>query len=423
MNDAVAQEREYAGLGLRGLALFIDTLIWLFFIGQVAANIPGSVYEDEPVVGGVVFLVLFSAAFNYFWLTEWKWGKTLGKAICSIHVTDEDGGRPTFGPTTIRNLLRLVDVIVIGPLLIANTPRHQRLGDRFAHTVVVRDQPARAPVPANPHPNPATPAPATAVAQGGTNPATGDTAPAPVPAPPPYKPPTSPWSGRGVGIPPASWRPLTVMWGILTVIGLLIVEAIVVSAFDPDLDSLGSKLAVQALLAVTLAGVALAFAGSLAAPLEALRHLGVRRFAASALGLAALTYVVYIVFAAIYGALVQPEQDDVTRELGIDDGGFGAVVAGALIIAVAPVSEEIFFRGFMYGGLRSRLPVWAAALISGGIFGLLHYTDPNSLTVVPQLALLGVVLAWLYERTGSLWPPIMLHVVNNAIAFAIVTST
>jgi membrane protease YdiL (CAAX protease family) len=36
---------------------------------------------------------------------------------------------------------------------------------------------------------------------------------------------------------------------------------------------------------------------------------------------------------------------------------------------------------------------------------------------------LGILLAWLYERTGSLWLPIMLHVVNNAIAFAVLTST
>jgi membrane protease YdiL (CAAX protease family) len=67
--------------------------------------------------------------------------------------------------------------------------------------------------------------------------------------------------------------------------------------------------------------------------------------------------------------------------------------------------------------------VWAAAALSGAVFGLLHYTDPDSIGVVPQLAVLGVLLAWLYERTGSLWPPILLHVVNNAIAFVVVTST
>ncbi len=407
MIDPAVQQPAYAGLGQRGLAVFLDSLIWLFFIGQVAANIPESVYEDQPVVVGVIFLALFSAAFNYFWLTEWKWGKTLGKAICSIHVTDEDGERPAFGPTTVRNLLRLVDMVVIGPVLIANSERHQRLGDRFAHTIVVRDRPATAAAaPASPHPaNPPNPVPATAPA-----------------TPPPYQPPVSPWAGRGVGIPKAGWTPLTVVWGILTVIGLLIVESIVVAAFDPDLESLGSKLAIQGMLAITLIGVSLAYAGSLAAPVGALKRLGLRRFVPSALGLAALTYFAYLIFAAIYGALVQPEQDDLTRELGLDDGGLGVVFAGVLIIAVAPVSEEVFFRGFMYGGLRSRLPVWAAAAVSGAIFGLLHYTDPDSIAVVPQLALLGVVLAWLYERTGSLWPAIVLHVINNAIAFAIVTS-
>jgi uncharacterized protein len=420
--DPAAQPPAYAGLGQRTLALFLDSLIWFFFIGQVAANIPESVYDDEPVIVGVVFLALFSAAFNYFWLTEWKWGKTLGKAICSIHVTDENGGRPAFGPTTVRNLLRLVDVLVIGPVLIANTERRQRLGDRLAHTIVVRDQPARAPVPATPHPVAANPIPATPPARGVTNPAAADAGAAPAPAPPPYTPPVSPWSGKGIGIPKPEWRPITVVWGILTVIGLLIVESIVIAAFDPDLESIGSKLALQGALALTLIGVSLAYAGSLAAPVATLRRLGLRRFVASALGLAALTYFAYLIFAAIYGALVQPEQDDLTRELGLDEGGFGVVVAGVLIIAVAPVSEEVFFRGFMYGGLRSRLPVWAAAAISGAIFGLLHYTDPDSLTVVPQLALLGVVLAWLYERTGSLWPAIILHVINNAIAFAIVTS-
>ena len=39
-----------------------------------------------------------------------------------------------------------------------------------------------------------------------------------------------------------------------------------------------------------------------------------------------------------------------------------------------------------------------------------------------QLAVLGIVLAWLYERTGSLWPPIALHVFNNALAFAVLVS-
>ena len=413
MSGAGAQEVEYAGLGLRSLAFFLDALVWLVLLSQIAGNIPQSVYEDEPVVVGVIFLVLFSLGFNYFWLTEWKWGKTLGKAICSIRVRTENGGDLRFGPSTVRNLLRLVDVIVIGPILIASSDRRQRLGDRAAHSVVVRDRPTPLAV-SHPHPTPPVAA----------NPATAATVAAPAPTPP-QQPPVgkaSPWA-RSIGIPEAGFRPLTVLWGILVLIGLLTVETVVVAGFDPKLESLGAKLAVQGFLAVTLIAVALGFAGWRRSPRSALNGLGVRGFAGSALGLAAVAYIAYIVFAAVYSLLVQPEQEDLTKDLGFDDGGVGPIIAGFLIVALAPLSEEIFFRGFMYGGLRRRLPVWGAAAISGLVFGLLHYTGPDSIGVVPQLAVLGVLLAWLYERTGSLWPPIMLHVVNNGIALAIVTST
>jgi membrane protease YdiL (CAAX protease family)/uncharacterized RDD family membrane protein YckC len=422
VSNPAVQEVPYARLGQRTLAALLDNLVWLIFLSQIAANIPQQTYEDEPIVVGVIFLALFSAWFNYFWFTEWKWGKTIGKAVVSIHVTGEDGGRPGFGPTTVRNVLRLVDVLGIGPILIANSERHQRLGDRFAHTIVVRDQ--RAPVTATPIPHPATsaagsPGPGTAGA------AMPSTAAPPIPPPPPADAPpagsASPWK-KTIGIPHGGWRPIHVVWGVVAMIVLVGIEAAVVSAFDPDLDSVAATLSVQALLAATLVAVALVFASRGGSLPIALRQLGLRRFARSALGLAAVTYVAYLVFAVVYNAFVHPEQEDITRELGFDEGGFGAVAAGALVVAAAPLSEEIFFRGFMYGGLRRRLPVWAAAVTAGAVFGLLHYTGSDSIGVVPQLAVLGVLLAWLYERTGSLWPPIILHVVNNALALVVVTS-
>jgi membrane protease YdiL (CAAX protease family)/uncharacterized RDD family membrane protein YckC len=440
VNDASVHQLTYAGLGKRGLALLIDSLVWLIVISQVAGAIPQDVYEDNPVVVGVVFLALFSIAFNYFWFTEWKWGKTIGKAVCSIHVTAEDGSRPALGPTTVRNLLRLVDVIVIGPLLIANTQRHQRLGDRFAHTIVVRDQRAR------PRPSPApqpTMSPATSgAANRGPQAAGVATEAVAVPPAPPdvgvgesgggqHEPrdlladrasDSNPWK-RAIGIPAGGWGPTQVVLAVIAVLVLVTIEAGVVSIFDPDLDSLGATLGVQALLAATLIGVALAFATRSTSLVSALNELGVRRFARSALGVAAVTYVAYLIFAVIYNAFVHPEQEDITRDLGLDDGGGGAFVAGALIVAAAPLSEEIFFRGFIFGGLRRRLPMWAAAAIAGAVFGVLHYTGPDSIGVVPQLAVLGVLLAWLYERTGSLWPPIILHVANNGLALIVLTSS
>ena len=419
MTDVGALRIPYAGLGQRTLAAFLDNLVWLIFLSQIAANIPQQTYEDEPIVVGVIFLALFSAWFNYFWFTEWKWGKTIGKAVVSIHVTGEDGGRPGFGPTTVRNVLRLVDILAIGPILIANSERHQRLGDRFAHTIVVRDQ--RAPVTASAIPHPATPA-AGSVGPGTPGVGTPPTAAPPMPPPsPPARGDASPWK-KTIGIPEGGWTPIHVVWGVLAMIVLVAIEAGVIGAFDPDFG-VAATLSVQALLAATLVAVALAFASRGSSLPIALRELGLRRFARSALGLAAVTYVAYIIFAAIYAAIVSPEQEDVTRDLGFEDGGVSAVAAGALIVVAAPFSEEIFFRGFMYGGLRRRLPVWAAALIAGAIFGLLHYTGPDSIGVVPQLAALGVILAWLYEQTGSLWPPIILHVVNNSIALTYVTST
>lgn len=428
MNNAGTQEVAYAGLGQRSLAAFLDNLVWLFFLGQIAANIPASTYEEAPIVVGLVFFVLFSAWFNYFWLMEWKWGKTIGKAIVSIHVTTETGERLRFGPTTVRNVLRLVDVLAIGPIMIATSARHQRLGDRLAHTVVVRDQPepvrARASQPtaagaggtANPHPAAPPAAPPSL-----RPPAVAGAPPRPAEAGTPAQP--QPRSSGSIGIPVGGWRPIHVLWGVLAAAGLAIVEAGIVSAFDPDLDSLGARLAVQALLAATLVGVAVAFALAPAPGLDLPERLGLRGFRRSAFAAAAGGYGIYFVFAVIWGLLVEPEQEDITRDLGVGDSALAAVAAGVLIVGAAPISEEVFFRGFMFGGLRRRLPLWAAAVISAAVFGALHYTGPDSIGVIPPLAVLGIVLAWLYEHTGSLWPPIMVHAVNNALAFTILTTS
>jgi uncharacterized protein len=442
VTNAVAEEVSYASLGQRALAFFLDSIVWLILLGQIAANIPADVYEDAPVAVGVIFLALFSVAFNYFWFAEWKFGKTLGKAIVSIHVTTEDGERLRFGPATVRNIMRLVDVLGIGPIMIGNSERHQRVGDRFAHSIVVRDkQPAPRPAPP-PVPRPSNPGHQPtinpqlhanpAIADAGASERLNDAASSSsglagglgsrASESGADRGRDSPWA-KSVGIPTATWRPMQIVWAVLAIIGLIIAESTIVTIFDPDPDSGGGLLAIQGLVALNLVGVAVGFASLRESPVVAPGRLGLRGFAPSALGIAALAYLAYIVFAAIYAPLFSPEQEDVTRDLGVDEGGVAAVLAGVLIVGVAPFSEEVFFRGFMYGGLRRRMPVLAAAGISGLIFGLLHYTGPDSLAVVPQLAVLGILLAWLYERTGSLWLPIMLHVVNNAIAFAVLALT
>jgi len=222
--------------------------------------------------------------------------------------------------------------------------------------------------------------------------------------------------------PRATWGPSKVAVGILALLLTTTVEVGIVSAFDPDLDSLGARLVTQALLAATLIAIAFLVTSDARAGVAAPRALGLRRPVRSPFGLAAAAYLGYIVFAVAYSGVVHPHQKDITRDLGVGHGTLGTVAAGLLILAAAPIAEEVFFRGFMFGGLRRRLSFPVAALVAAAIFGLFHYTGPSSLGVLPQLAFLGLALCWVYEETGSIYPTIAIHVVNNAFAFALLAS-
>ena len=220
-------------------------------------------------------------------------------------------------------------------------------------------------------------------------------------------------------IPPESgWGPTRVLVGLGAVLGLAVVEAGVAAAFDPDLESLAATLTVQTLLAATLIGVAVV-AVSPSSP----SVLGLRRPVGAFVKATGAAYLAYFACALVIAATIQPEQEDITRELGADEGVLGSIAAGLLIVVAAPLSEEIFFRGFMFGGLRRTLSFPVAALIPSVIWAIFHYTGLDSWGVVLQLAVFGIALSWLYERTGSLWPPIALHVFNNALAFAILMSS
>lgn len=141
-----------------------------------------------------------------------------------------------------------------------------------------------------------------------------------------------------------------------------------------------------------------------------LARLGVRRFAiGEALKWMAASVGAYLLFAMFYSLLItQPEQEDIAE-------GFGALPVQILLIVIAaPIAEEVLFRGYLFGGLREKLDRWPAALIAGGIFGALHAL--TGLSAVPPLIAFGVVLCLLYEKTGSIVPGIILHLLNNSVA-------
>jgi uncharacterized protein len=141
-----------------------------------------------------------------------------------------------------------------------------------------------------------------------------------------------------------------------------------------------------------------------------------------AVGWAALGMFSFYVFTIIYSLAVHPDAEQtVTKSLGADQGTLGLIVAGVMVVAVAPVAEEFFFRGFFYRALRGRYGIITAALIDGVLFGAVHYDFSASglLLILPPLAILGFVFCLIYEQTGSILPTIALHALNNSIAYGV----
>ena len=128
------------------------------------------------------------------------------------------------------------------------------------------------------------------------------------------------------------------------------------------------------------------------------------------------TLVAYYIAAGLFASLVlKPDQEDIGGELGVGNPSIViAVLAVVMIVGLAPIAEELFFRGFVFAGLRTRWSLWPAAITSGLIFGLVH--APTGITTVVPLAVLGFALCWLYDRTGSLWPCVIAHMINNGLA-------
>jgi len=117
--------------------------------------------------------------------------------------------------------------------------------------------------------------------------------------------------------------------------------------------------------------------------------------------------------------------DQLPNGLGVRHLGWAIVVA-VYVCAVAPMAEEFFFRGFLFGILRRMRVVvagrqvgpWVAAAIVGILFGLAHFDSAQPEFLIP-LGFLGFVLCLVRWRTGSLYPCMALHSLNNSIAFSV----
>ena len=126
-----------------------------------------------------------------------------------------------------------------------------------------------------------------------------------------------------------------------------------------------------------------------------------------------LLYSTLLVFSSMFALNIFVQwfglEDKLTDELG----GIAHNVLGVITISlVAPLLEEVLFRGAIQGYMMRRYNPWVAIVSAALVFGIFHL---NPVQVVGA-SIVGLLLAWLYWRTGSLMPGILIHIFNNSLS-------
>jgi membrane protease YdiL (CAAX protease family) len=203
--------------------------------------------------------------------------------------------------------------------------------------------------------------------------------------------------------------------GIVSAILLLPVLLIVTRGFGVDSDDALPVLELVATLFQDLGWVigAVLLAATIRKP-EAWQFGFRRPRIGPAVGWSIIAILAYVAITVLYTLILQPDSGD-----PIETGDrYGTLIGSCvIIIVVAPLCEEIFFRGFLYRILRGRMGLWPAVVIDGSLFGAVHLTSGGPLAVA-VIAPLGFLLCLVYERSGSLYPCIALHALNNSIVSA-----
>jgi membrane protease YdiL (CAAX protease family) len=129
--------------------------------------------------------------------------------------------------------------------------------------------------------------------------------------------------------------------------------------------------------------------------------------------------VIYFIISSILSNVIQylvPSLDfNQAQETGFAgiNQRYEYMLAFLTLVVIAPVAEEILFRGYLYGKLRKHVPVWAAALITSALFGAVH----GQWNVAIDVFALSLVLCSLREVTGNIWAGMLVHMLKNSVAF------
>ena len=239
------------------------------------------------------------------------------------------------------------------------------------------------------------------------------------------------WAGpdRGAGraaFPSVPWKAADVAIGVVVVAFSVFLVAIIYGAIDLAIDSDPSPGLTFTIIGGAGYGIVV-FASWIMGPVRngaSLESLGIRLPSPVGYGqllLPLLVVAASLAIVSLYVGVVSLLGMDIPQSLPDDIGLEGPAIIGsfALVVLWGPLAEEVFFRGFIFPGLMGRLGFAGAAVVSSLLFALAHVDGVERLVMVPPIFAIGMLLAWLYQRTGSIWSCFAAHAIWNAIGFSI----
>lgn len=244
-------------------------------------------------------------------------------------------------------------------------------------------------------------------------------------------------TARSAGRPPLGWLrarfpglgeqagyhrdPLVVLLGFATWLMGYVVAGLLVSLIPGARSSGGLAVLFQGLAGVILAWAVISAFSRVNPPIDAARLLGGAEVPAWRASTAALwSYCLLLPIMApvmLLSGLLAGEQarsHPVVEMMLQGADPIQIASLGLAVVVIAPIGEELLFRGFLYRAVRQHLGPGRALFISASLFALLHLSPSQ---IAPYL-LLGVAFGLVFEWVGSLWASIVLHGLWNAVVFA-----
>lgn len=129
-----------------------------------------------------------------------------------------------------------------------------------------------------------------------------------------------------------------------------------------------------------------------------------------------LAYFILTLVVGIVARLLIPGADyDQDQDIGFNQlvTNWQFILTFVSLVVVAPIAEELIFRGYLLGKLLRHVPVWLAIVLSAALFAVAH----GQFNVALDTFALGIVLAFVRVKSGSVWPSVLIHAIKNAVAF------